>query len=118
MIKNNIATEEAKSKFLIEAVVTGDLDHPNIVPVHDLGVDTTGNIFYAMKQVAGIEWSKAIKNKSKSENIEILLRVCDAIAFAHDRGIIHRDLKPENVMLGAFGEVLVMDWGACAGCKS
>ena len=118
MIKNDIATEEAKSKFLIEAVVTGDLDHPNIVPVHDLGVDATGNIFYAMKQVAGIEWSKAIKNKSKSENIEILLRVCDAIAFAHDRGIIHRDLKPENVMLGAFGEVLVMDWGLALAVKA
>lgn len=111
MIKSDVVTEEAKSKFLVEAVVTGDLDHPNIVPVHDLGVDSSGNIFYAMKQVAGVEWSSAIGDKSKSENIEILLRVCDAIAFAHDRGVIHRDLKPENVMLGAFGEVLVMDWG-------
>ncbi len=111
MIKSDVVSDEAKSKFLVEAVVTGDLDHPNIVPVHDLGVDSSGNIFYAMKQVAGVEWSSAIKEKSRSENIEILLRVCDAIAFAHDRGVIHRDLKPENVMLGTFGEVLVMDWG-------
>ncbi len=111
MIKSDIASEEARSKFLVEAVVTGDLDHPNIVPVHDLGVDSAGNIFYAMKQVTGSEWSKVIKQKSRMENIEILLRVCDAIAFAHSRGVIHRDLKPENVMLGSFGEVLVMDWG-------
>ncbi len=111
MIKSDIASEEARSKFLVEAVVTGDLDHPNIVPVHDLGVDSAGNIFYAMKQVTGSEWSKVIKQKGRMENIEILLRVCDAIAFAHSRGVIHRDLKPENVMLGPFGEVLVMDWG-------
>ncbi len=118
MIKSDVVSEEAKSKFLVEAVVTGDLDHPNIVPVHDLGVDTTGNIFYAMKQVAGVEWSKVIKKKSKSENLDILLRVCDAVAFAHDRGVIHRDLKPENVMLGAFGEVLVMDWGLAVAVKA
>ena len=111
MIKSSVVSEDAKSKFLIEAVVTGDLDHPNIVPVHDLGVDSAGNMFYAMKQVSGVAWSKAIRQNTRSENIEILLRVCDALAFAHDRGVIHRDLKPENVMLGTYGEVLVMDWG-------
>lgn len=101
----------AQTKFIIEAVVTGDLDHPNIVPVHDLGKTQDGNLFYTMKQVQGTSWDKVIRSKSEIENLEILLRVCDAVAFAHDKGIIHRDLKPENIMLGEYGEVMVMDWG-------
>lgn len=112
MIKGSALTSAAaRSKFLQEAVVTGDLDHPNIVTVHDLGADAGGNVFYAMKKISGTEWSKAIKQRSQRENLDILLNVCDAVAFAHSRGVIHRDLKPENVMLGSFGEVLVMDWG-------
>lgn len=101
----------ARAKFLQEAVVTGDLDHPNIVTVHDLGADANGNVFYAMKKISGTEWRKALRQKNQRENIDVFLSVCDAVAFAHSRGVIHRDLKPENVMLGSFGEVLVMDWG-------
>jgi WD40 repeat protein/serine/threonine protein kinase len=100
-----------RKKFLAEAVVTGDLDHPNIVPIYDVGRNETGALFYSMKKVVGTPWLDVIRNKSLTENLEILMRVADAVAFAHARGVIHRDLKPENVMLGEFGEVLVMDWG-------
>jgi len=112
MIKGPMATRSShREKFLAEAIVTGDLDHPNIVPIYDVGTDDRGTLFYSMKQVHGTPWQKVIKEKSQHENLEILMRVADAVAFAHDRGIVHRDLKPENVMLGAYGEVLVMDWG-------
>lgn len=111
-LKPEIAADpEQRDKFLAEAVVTGDLDHPNIVPVHDLGSDETGALFYSMKRVGGTPWLEAMRNKSVHENLEILIKVADAIAFAHSRGVVHRDLKPENIMLGGFGEVLVMDWG-------
>lgn len=100
-----------KSKFLAEAVITGDLEHPNIVPIYDLGKNDTGALFYAMKRVKGTPWDEVIKQQTLVENLEILMKVCDAVGFAHSRGIIHRDLKPENTMLGDFGEVLVMDWG-------
>lgn len=103
--------QTTRDKFLAEAIVTGDLDHPNIVPVYDLGKDPTGALFYSMKRVAGVPWSAAMSRKSQAENLDILMKVCDAIAFAHARGVVHRDIKPENVMLGEFGEVLVMDWG-------
>jgi WD40 repeat protein/serine/threonine protein kinase len=102
---------ESRQKFLTEAVVTGDLEHPNIVPVYDLGRDESGALFYSMKHVKGTPWDKVIGQKTVHENLEIWMKVCDAVAFAHSRGIIHRDLKPENIMLGGFGEVLVMDWG-------
>src|SRR5262245_1975734 len=100
-----------RNKFLTEAVVTGELDHPNIVPIYDLGTSELGSLFYAMKRVRGTPWSDIVRQQSLAENLRILMSVADAIAFAHSRGVIHRDLKPENVMLGDFGEVLVMDWG-------
>jgi len=112
MLKSHASkSRDMQQKFLSEAVVTGDLDHPNIVPMYDLGKNEDGDLFYAMKRVQGTPWSKAISKKSQPENIEILLKIADAVAFAHARGVIHRDLKPENVMLGEFGEVLLMDWG-------
>lgn len=101
----------ARNEFLSEACVTGDLEHPNIVPIYDLGRNADGALFYAMKRVAGTAWKDVIGNKPLFENVEILMRVADAVAFAHSKGIVHRDLKPENIMLGGFGEVLVMDWG-------
>jgi WD40 repeat protein len=104
-------TAEQREKFISEAVVTGELDHPNIVPIYDLGANDQGALFYSMKRVKGTPWNDVIKAKSLDENLNILLRVCDAVAFAHVNGVIHRDLKPENVMLGDYGEVLVMDWG-------
>ncbi|MEX2307121.1 MAG: protein kinase [Pirellulales bacterium] len=103
--------EDQRDKFISEAVVTGELDHPNIVPIYDLGANDEGALFYSMKRVRGTPWDKVIQQKQLDENLSILLRVADAVAFAHAGGVIHRDLKPENVMLGDYGEVLVMDWG-------
>ncbi len=112
MLKPNMAGNRTqRDKFLSEAVVTGDLNHPNIVPMYDLGANDSGALFYAMKCVEGISWSRVIHRRTVHENLDILLKVADAVAFAHSRGVVHRDLKPENVMLGDFGEVLVMDWG-------
>ncbi|MCA9213352.1 MAG: protein kinase, partial [Planctomycetales bacterium] len=112
MLRREIADlREPREKFLSEAVVTAELDHPNIVPIHDLGASADGALFYSMKLVKGTPWCEAIFEKSLDENLSILLKVCDAVRFAHTKGVIHRDLKPENVMLGDFGEVLVMDWG-------
>ena len=112
MIRQNVAGDAGRrEKFLSEAVVTGDLDHPNIVPVYELGTNEDDALFYSMKRVQGTPWSKVIEQKPLGENLEVLMKVADAVAFAHANGVIHRDLKPENVMLGDFGEVLVMDWG-------
>lgn len=102
---------DQREKFLSEAVVTADLDHPNIVPIYELGSNEAGALFYSMKKVQGTPWSKVVGDKALHENLEILLKVSDAVGFGHARGVIHRDLKPENVMLGEYGEVLVMDWG-------
>lgn len=110
-----VGSDNASEKFRVEAAVTGNLEHPNIVPIYDLGLNSDNKTFFAMKKVNGTPWSKAISGYSLQENIEILLRVCDAVAFAHSKGVIHRDLKPENVMIGEFSEVLVMDWGLAAG---
>ncbi len=112
MLKTDTAADQVqRHKFLAEAVVTGDLEHPNIVPIYDLGMNDEGALFYSMKRVQGTPWMDVVHEKSLHENIEILMKVADAMAFAHSRGVIHRDLKPENVMLGGYGEVLVMDWG-------
>ena len=104
--------ESARESFLTEAVVTGGLNHPNIVPVFDMGIDVDGNLLYSMKCVRGVSWDKLIDTISEAENIEILRKVADAIGFSHSRGVVHRDLKPANIMIGSYGEVLVMDWGA------
>ena len=103
--------EKKQQKFLAEAVVTGELDHPNIVPIYDLGRNADGALFYSMKRVEGTPWCDMLTKNSLPENVEILLKVADAVAFAHSRGVVHRDLKPENIMLGDYGEVLVLDWG-------
>ncbi len=104
-------TAEQREKFISEAVITGELDHPNIVPIYDLGANDSGALFYSMKRVRGTPWNDVLEKKSLAENLTILLAAADAVAFAHANGVLHRDLKPENIMLGDFGEVLVMDWG-------
>lgn len=109
-------------RFIAEAKITGQLEHPNIVPVHELGVDDKEQVYYTMKYVRGTTLrhvidelfatqTEAVKKYPLTQLLTIFQKVCDAVAFAHSRGVIHRDLKPENVMLGDYGEVLVMDWG-------
>ncbi|HVJ80201.1 MAG TPA: serine/threonine-protein kinase, partial [Planctomycetia bacterium] len=108
------------SRFLFEGEVTGRLEHPGIVPVYGLGTYTDGRPYYAMRFVKGESLDDAVKSFHKSPDYGSLefrgllrrfLDVCNAIAYAHSRGVLHRDLKPANVMLGEFGETLVVDWG-------
>ncbi|MFT4626231.1 MAG: WD40 repeat protein/tRNA A-37 threonylcarbamoyl transferase component Bud32 [Myxococcota bacterium] len=114
----------ARARFAQEAQVTGQLEHPNIVPVHDVGRDVEGLPWFTMKRVDGDGLDEVLERWGREvaagelaygvavlRAVQILRRVCDAIAFAHSRGVVHRDLKPANVMVGAFGEVQVMDWG-------
>jgi serine/threonine protein kinase len=108
-------TATSRRAFLAEAAVTAALDHPNIMPIHSLGTDQEGRPFYAMKEVKGEAWASTIGSKTEDEDLDILLRVCDAMNFSHSKGIIHRDLKPANILLGEFGEVLVTDWGLACG---
>lgn len=111
-----------RQRFIVEAQLTGQLEHPNIVPVYDIGIDANDQPFYTMKLVRGLNLRDVIEDirAGKSDTIQqfprsrllaIFQKVCDAVAFAHSKGVLHRDLKPENIMIGDFGEVLVMDWG-------
>jgi len=106
------------SRFLEEAQVTGQLDHPGIVTVHELGIDARGAVYFTMKVVRGRELGRVLEmardeheDWNRARALSTLLRVAEAMAYAHERGVVHRDLKPQNVMVGAFGEVYVMDWG-------
>ena len=114
--------ENSVARFLDEARITGMLERPNIVPVHELGVDEEGQLYYTMKFVRGVTLAEVIgglklgtgetaRKYPLAALLTIFQKVCDAVAFAHSRGVWHRDLKPENIMIGDFGEVLVMDWG-------
>ena len=115
-------TKEGEVQFLHEAEVLANLAHPNIVPIHARGTDDLGRAFYSMKLVKGQTLQAIIRKLQTGDSeflsehsvqrlLEIFRKVCDAVEFAHATGYLHRDLKPENVMVGEFGEVLVMDWG-------
>jgi len=107
-----VADGDLARRLSREARVLARLEHPGIVPVHDVGTLADGRVFYAMKFVEGQRLDKHIEAvTSLPDRLRLFLRICDAVAFAHARGVLHRDLKPANVMVGAFGEVLVMDWG-------
>lgn len=121
-ISGSLANREAiHQRFLHEAKITGQLQHPGIVPVHELGVADDGNPFYVMKLLEGVTFKETIaeihgsgESLPDGYSIELLERfvdVCNAVAFAHERSIIHRDLKPANIMVGNFGETIVVDWG-------
>ncbi|MBL8736457.1 MAG: serine/threonine protein kinase, partial [Planctomycetes bacterium] len=106
------------ARFLEEAQVTGQLDHPGIVPVHELGLDGSGRVYFTMRLVHGRDLesifdlvAKGADGWTMARALGVLLKVCEATAYAHDKGVVHRDLKPANVMVGRFGEVYVMDWG-------
>jgi serine/threonine protein kinase len=100
------------NRLMREARVLARLEHPGIVPVHDVGTLADGRVFYTMKFVEGQRLDKFIEAvESVQDRLRLFLRICEAVAFAHARGVLHRDLKPANIMVGPFGEVLVMDWG-------
>lgn len=104
-------TDHDQAMFVSEAVVTANLVHPNIVPIHDLGRTDEGKLFYTMKQVSGTPWDETIRTNSLEQNLDIFMKMCDAVAYAHSKGVVNRDLKPENVVVGQYGEVNVLDWG-------
>ncbi len=114
--------QRSRLRLIEEAQVTGQLEHPNIVPIHELGVNADGRLYFTMKLVEGRSLKEIIddlkKNRgsipseySRNNLLLAFMSVCHAIAFAHSRGVVHRDLKPANIMLGKYGEVLVVDWG-------
>jgi len=114
--------DENRRRFVGEARITSRLEHPNIVPIHELGKDAGGNVFYSMKYVRGVTLGDILNDirRGREETIRhyplgrlltVFQKICDAVAFAHANGVVHRDLKPGNVMIGNYGEVLVLDWG-------
>jgi serine/threonine protein kinase len=111
-IGNALPSTELQSRLTREARVIARLEHPGIVPVHDFGVLADGRPFYVMKRLHGRTLQECLELAPPlSERLRIFERVCEAVSFAHAHEIIHRDLKPQNVMVGEFGEVMVMDWG-------
>ena len=132
-IRSDHDDQQNRARFLQEAKITGALEHPGIVPVYGLGHHDDGRPFYAMRFIRGSSLREAIAAFHEDSRLETdpglrslelrkllgrFLDVCDAIAYAHSRGVLHRDLKPGNVMLGNFGETLVVDWGLAKSLKS
>lgn len=119
------ANRHAHAALLSEARVTGFLAHPGIIPVHSLGLDENDKPVLVMKRIEGVPWKELLDNPQSADwahwesrsgdrlevHLQILMKICDALHFAHSQRIIHRDIKPENVMLGLFGEVYLVDWG-------
>lgn len=103
------------SRFIREARIAGQLEHPAIVPVHELGTREDGTLYYTMKYVRGVSLSEAMEEADGLEGrlklLPHILDVCQAVAYAHSRGVIHRDIKPANIMVGSFGETVLLDWG-------
>jgi len=105
------SSADLAARLMQEAVVLARLEHPGIVPVHDAGTLADGRTFYCMKLVEGQTLDRHARRLPLRERLRLFQRIAEPLAFAHSRGIIHRDLKPTNVMVGSFGEVLIMDWG-------
>jgi eukaryotic-like serine/threonine-protein kinase len=112
VLNTPVMDEDDRQRMLREAQVIARLEHPGIVPVHDVGMLDDGRIYYAMKYVRGRRLDEYVaQGDSLNDRLRKFQAVCDAVAFAHSNGVVHRDLKPQNIMIGAFGEVLVLDWG-------
>ena len=122
ILRSEFAEHEGlRSRFVEEAEATAQLQHPGIVPVHDLGEVSDGRPFFVMKEVSGQTFTQVITSAHECSSerwavelrglVNVLQQVSRALAYAHMRGVLHRDLKPDNVMVGDFGEVVVMDWG-------
>jgi eukaryotic-like serine/threonine-protein kinase len=121
-------TTELRAQMIREAIVMGRLEHPNIVPVHRLGADRDGRPLLVMKRVEGVPWEDVIAAPEAHRHLlddqdallfhlNVLREVCQAVAFAHSRDVLHRDIKPANVMIGEFGQVYLMDWGAAVALR-
>jgi len=122
MLTPEKASQAQVLRFIEEAQITAQLEHPGIVPVHELGADDSDRAYYTMKMVQGLNLDDVLKGIADGDKgiiakyplnhlLNVLMKASDAVAFAHSKGVVHRDLKPENIMLGEYGEVLVMDWG-------
>jgi hypothetical protein len=121
--KAALGSAEVSNVLLREAQITGRLEHPNVLPLYDMCVGDDGHPQLVLKRIEGRPWTEYIQRPELIEeeqpgstdaerwHLQVFLQVCNAIRFAHARGVIHRDLKPDNVMIGAFGEVYVLDWG-------
>ena len=129
LLRPEDASREQLLRFINEAQITGQLEHPGIVPVYELGDDEDGEVYYTMKLVQGTTLKDILEKIGDGDAkttrrfplprlLEVFLKICDTIRFAHSRGVIHRDLKPENIMIGDFGEVLVLDWGIAKSADS
>ncbi len=122
LIEGNEVSDYVLKKFIEEAQITAQLEHPNIVPVHDFGYFSGGEVFFTMKLVQGRTLKDVLRRIRKGDPeasrefpriklLTVFQHVCMAIGFANSRGVVHRDIKPSNVMIGDFGETLVLDWG-------
>ena len=121
-LREEARTERNARNLMHEAWVTGALEHPNVVPVYDMGLDDDGQPLIILKRIEGVRWSDLLADPELVRrefgvedtlewHLRTMMQVCTAVHFAHSRGIVHRDLKPDNVMVGAYGEVYVLDWG-------
>jgi serine/threonine-protein kinase len=121
-LKPDVRSEAALLRFADEVRTIGSLEHPNIIPIHDVGVDASGDHYFVMKYVDGETLEDVITKLQAGDpsyrarytverRVEIFIALLEAVAFAHARGVVHRDIKPANVMVGAYGEVVLMDWG-------
>ncbi|MBI5501649.1 MAG: serine/threonine protein kinase [Deltaproteobacteria bacterium] len=121
-IRGEVMSPEALVRFVEEIRIIGRLEHPNIIPIHDVGIDERGDYYFVMKLVDGETIESLIEKLRRGDReahrlypferrVQIFRGLLEAVAFAHARGIVHRDIKPANVMVGKFGEVLLMDWG-------
>ena len=110
-ISNAIASPGVEERLRQEARTLARLEHPGIVPIHDVGRLADGRLFYVMKRLEGQTLRERLPSLPRSERLTTFERICEPVAFAHSHGVVHRDLKPANIMLGGFGEVVVLDWG-------
>ena len=117
--RNLLYNQEACDRFIEEAQVGAQLQHPNIVPIYELGRLPDNRLYFTMKEIRGRElsdlivefWGDSKDKKSFLSLLQIFYHICEAMAFVHNKGVIHRDLKPDNIMVGEYGEVLIVDWG-------
>ena len=124
--QDKTASHHEHENFIVEAQVTAQLQHPGIVPIHDLQIDDNGGVYFTMREIRGQTLEVIIQSVHKVSNkrwedtadgwnlrrlIEVLVDLCQTLSYAHMRGVIHQDIKPDNIMIGDYGEVLIVDWG-------